>query len=79
MNGECHIMFLRKQNKNKPKEEQYNESLITLEIRDYKVVQARGKFNRLCYNNEQELINQFNTYLAKLKNKREKSLKESVA
>ena len=79
MNGECHIMFLRKQNKNKPKEEQYNESLVTLEIRDYKVVQARGKFNRLVYNNEQELINQFNTYLTKLKNKREKSLKECVA
>lgn len=79
MNGECHIMFLRKQNKNKPKEEQYNESLITLEIRDYKVVQARGKFNRMCYDNEQELINQFNTYLTKLKNKREKSLKERVA
>ena len=79
MNGECHIMFLRKQNKNKPKEEQYNESLVTLEIRDYKVVQARGKFNRLVYNNEQELINQFDTYLTKLKNKREKSLKECVA
>ena len=79
MDGNCHIMFLRKQNKNKPKDEQYNESLVTLEIRDYKVVQAKGKFNRECYKNEQELINQFNLYLQKVKNKREKQLKECVA
>ena len=78
IDGECHIMFLRKQNKNKPKEEQYNESLITLEIKNYEVVQARGKFNRVCYNYEQELINQFNKHLSKIKNKREK-LKERVA
>lgn len=78
IDGRCHIMFLRKQNKNKPKEEQYNESLVTLEIRDYKVVQAKGKFNRECYDNEKELIKQFNTYLTKLKNKRE-NLKECVA
>lgn len=71
IDGQCHIMFLRKQNKDTPKkEEQYNHSLITLEIRDYKVVQARGKFNRLVTEQEQELINQFNKYLLKLKNKK---------
>lgn len=79
INGECHIMFLRKQNKDKPKEEQYNESLVTLEIRDYKVVQAKGKFNRECYENEKELIKEFNLYLQKIKNKREKLSKERVA
>lgn len=79
INGKCHIMFLRKQNKDKPKEEQYNESLVTLEIRDYKVVQAKGKFNRECYENEKEMIEQFNLYLQKIKNKREKQTKERVA
>lgn len=64
-------MFLRKQNKDTPKkEEQYNNNLVTLEIRDYKVVQARGKFNRPVTEQEQELINQFNKYLLKLKDKK---------
>ena len=77
IDGNCHIMFLRQQNKTLPKEEQYNKSLITLEIRDYKVVQARGKFNRIVTNEEQNMIDQFNIYLTKLKNKREQ--KECVA
>ena len=77
IDGNCHIMFLRQQNKTLPKEEQYNKSLVTLEIRDYKVVQARGKFNRIVTNEEQNMIDQFNIYLTKLKNKRE--LKECVA
>lgn len=77
IDGNCHIMFLRQQNKTLPKEEQYNKSLVTLEIRDYKVVQARGKFNRMVTNEEQNMINQFNIYLTKLKNKREQ--KECVA
>ena len=79
LNDECDIMFLRKQNKEKPKDEQYNESLVTLEIRDYKVVQAKGKFNRDCTKQEEELIKQFNLYLQKIKNKNEKQLKECVA
>lgn len=77
IDGQCHIMFLRQQNKTLPKEEQYNKSLVTLEIRDYKVVQARGKFNRIVTNEEQNMIDQFNIYLTKLKNKRE--TKECVA
>lgn len=79
IDGECDIMFLRKQNKEKPKDEQYNESLVTLEIRDYKVVQAKGKFNRDCNKDEEELIKQFNIYLKKIKNQNEKQLKERVA
>jgi hypothetical protein len=77
IDGNCHIMFLRQQNKTLPKEEQYNKSLVTLEIRNYEVVQARGKFNRTVTNEEQNMIDQFNIYLTKLKNKRE--LKECVA
>lgn len=79
IDGKCHIMFLRKQNKTKQKNEQYNESLVTLEIRNYKVVQAKGKFNRECYDNEKKMIEQFNLYLQKIKNKKEKQLKECVA
>lgn len=79
IDGRCDIMFLRKRNDNKPKDEQYNESLVTLEIRNYQVVQAKGKFNRECYNYEKELIEEFNLYLQKIKNKKEKQLKESVA
>ena len=78
IDGKCHIMFLRKQNKNKNKEEQYNESLITLEIVDYKVVQAKGKFNRDLNESEKELVNKFNAHLEKLKIKNEKQ-KERVA
>ena len=77
IDGNCHIMFLRQQNKTLPKEEQYNKSLVTLEIRNYEVVQARGKFNRMVTNEEQNMIDQFNIYLTKLKNKRE--TKECVA
>jgi len=77
IDGNCHIMFLRQQNKTLPKEEQYNKSLVTLEIRNYEVVQARGKFNRTVTNEEQNMIDQFNIYLTKLKNKRE--TKECVA
>lgn len=77
IDGECDIMFLRKRNTNKQQNEQYPDSLVTLEIRDYNVVQAKGKFNRDCTDEEKELIKQFNQYLQKIKNK--KQLKESVA
>lgn len=77
IDGECHIMFLRKQNKEVEKDKQYNQSLVTLEIRDYKVVQARGKFNRCVTDQEQQLINKFDAHLLKIKNKREKILEVS--
>ena len=77
IDGQCHIMFLRQQNKTLPIEEQYNKSLITLEIRNYKVVQAQARFNTDVNEKEQNMIDQFNIYLTKLKNKRE--TKECVA
>lgn len=77
IDGQCHIMFLRQQNKTLPIEEQYNKSLITLEIRNYKVVQAQARFNTDVNEEEQNMINKFNIYLTKLKNERE--LKECVA
>lgn len=74
IDGECHIMFLRKQNKSVEEDKQYNQSLVTLEIRNYKVVQARGKFNRCVTDQEQILIDKFEAHLLKIKNKREKIL-----
>ena len=69
-------MFLRKRNENLPKEEQYNKSLITLEIRESRVVQARGLYNRDTTQEEKELIAQFEKHLEKINNK---NTKEKIA
>ena len=63
INGSCHIMFLRKK-------EEPNQSLVTLEIKNYKVVQSRRAFNKDPLPEEHEAIKQFNQYLAKLQKKR---------
>lgn len=63
INGTCHIMFLRKK-------EEPNQSLVTLEIKNYKVVQSRRAFNKDPLPEELEAIKQFNQYLAKLQKKR---------
>ena len=76
IDGRCHIMFLRKRNENLPKEEQYNKSLITLEIRESRVVQARGLYNRDTTQEEKELIAQFEKHLEKINNK---NTKEKIA
>lgn len=67
INGECHIMFMREKNFK-------NQSLVTLEIttNDYRVVQARGKFNRDTYKTEKEAIEKFNKHLADIAEKEEK-------
>lgn len=62
MNGSCHIMFLRK--KNEPK-----KSLVTLEIKDYVVVQNRRAFNTEPSQEELEAIKEFNKFLNKVKKK----------
>ena len=56
-------MFLRKK-------EEPNQSLVTLEIKNYKVVQSRRAFNKDPLPEEHEAIKQFNQYLAKLQKKR---------
>lgn len=58
--GECDILFLRKKN-------EVDKSLVTIEVRDGKVVQARGKFNRDVSAEEQKIINKYNKKLERVK------------
>lgn len=53
IDGQCHIMFLRK--KGKP-----NESLVTIEIRNNKIVQAKRRFNDNVTAEEQKAIDSWN-------------------
>ena len=56
--GETNILFLR--NKKEP-----SQSLVTLEVRDGKVTQARGKYNRMPTEQEQEAITRYENKLRK--------------
>lgn len=58
INGKCHIVFLRNKHA-------LDLSLVTIEIRDNKVVQAKGKFNRDVTSEEQYIIEKYNNYLSK--------------
>lgn len=53
IDGKCHILFMRKKD-NKEK------SLVTIEVRDNKIVQCKGKFNRDCTEKEMTAINKWN-------------------
>lgn len=57
IDGECHIMFLRK--KSNPK-----ESLVTIEIRNNHIVQARRRFNDPVTSEDQEVIDKWNKKFA---------------
>jgi len=59
--GDCHIIFLRH---TKTKE----RSLITLEVKNNKVVQAKGRFNREPTAEEHKIINKYNAHLLWIKN-----------
>lgn len=59
IDGVCDILFLR--NKEEP-----DKSLVTMEVKDNKVVQARGKFNRDLTSKEQEMVDRYNQYLEKI-------------
>lgn len=60
--GNCHILFLRKKNSK-------DESLVTLEVRNNKIVQAKRKFNDPVTAEDQEAIDRWNE---KYSNKNEK-------
>ena len=60
IDGKCDIMFLR--NKDNLK-----HSLVTLEIREWKVVQAKAKFNSEPSEDEWEAIHEFDKFLLKKK------------
>lgn len=51
--GDCHIMFLRKLNA-------LNHSLVTIEIRNNQIVQAKRRFNDPVTNEDQEAIDAWN-------------------
>lgn len=63
IDGKCHIMFLRK--KSSPK-----DSLVTIEIRNNKIVQAKRKFNDPVTEEDQKAIDAWNK---KFENKKEKA------
>lgn len=60
LDGKCHILFLRKKDTK-------DKSLVTVEVRDGKVVQALGKFNRNLTDEEQEVIDKYNSRLERMK------------
>ena len=62
IDGECHILFLRK--KNKP-----DDSLVTIEVRNNKIVQARRRFNDPATDEDQKAIDAFNKRFANKEDK----------
>lgn len=56
INGECHILFLR--HKDEPE-----HSLVTIEVKNSEVVQAKQRFNNDISIDEQNVINKYNKYL----------------
>ena len=62
IDGECHILFLRK--KDKP-----DESLVTIEVRNNRIIQARRKFNDPVTAEDQKVIDVFNKKFANKEDK----------
>lgn len=62
IDGNCHIMFLRK--KNNPK-----DSLVTIEIRNNKIVQAKRKYNADVTEEDQVAIDKWNKKFANKEDK----------
>lgn len=62
IDGECHILFLRK--KSKP-----DESLVTIEVRNNHIVQARRRFNDDVTAEDQKAIDAFNKKFANKEDK----------
>lgn len=60
--GNCHILFLRY--KDKPE-----QSLVTIEVRNGKIVQARQRFNDPLTVEQQEVVDKWNTWYSKKQNK----------
>lgn len=66
IDGRCHIMFLRY--KDNP-----NNSLVTIEIRDNKIVQALQKYNNPLTKEQQEIVNKWNKWWSNKINKIDKN------
>lgn len=61
IDGHCHILFMRNK-------DNIDHSLVTIEVRDNLVVQAKGKFNRDVNSEEELIIEKYNKYLNKQTN-----------
>lgn len=61
ISGQCDIILMRKKN-------DIENSLVTVEIRGGKVVQARQRFNESVNESEQKALDKYNEFLAKLNN-----------
>lgn len=59
LDGKCHILFLRKK-------DERDKSLVTIEVREGQIVQAKGKFNRDTFDDEKEIIEKYNQRLRKM-------------
>mgnify|MGYP002672015349 CR=1 FL=1 len=62
INGQCDIILMRKKN-------DVENSLVTVEIRNGKVVQARQRFNESVNESEQKALDKYDEFLSKLNNK----------
>ena len=58
INGNCHILFLRK--KDNP-----TKSLVTIEVRNNKIVQARRRFNDPVTREQQTVIDKWNNWYSR--------------
>lgn len=58
IDGKCHILFLRL--KDKP-----DESLVTIEVRNGKIVQALQRFNHPLTDKQREVVDKYNKWYAK--------------
>lgn len=58
IDGECHILFLRHS-------DSVDQSLVTIEVKNNKVVQAKGKYNRDMTAEEAAVVDKYNNYLVK--------------
>jgi hypothetical protein len=71
IDGNCHILFLRY--KDRP-----DESLVTIEVRNGKIVQALQKFNNPLTDEQQEVVNKYNTwYSNKIKKQESEEIKNA--
>ena len=65
LDGRCHILFLR--HKDTPE-----QSLVTIEVRNNKIVQARQRYNATCTSEQNDVIRQWEEWRAKQVKKMEK-------
>lgn len=60
IDGKCHILFMRKK-------EEPDKSLVTIEVKNNKIVQAKGRFNRDLTNEEEVIVEKWNTKFENMK------------